>query len=133
MSEILFHCTIPGRVAIKKNSLQRKYSFAKKRTVTIASDRFLTWAVAAAAHLNRLQGWRSTITGPLEATYRFYFPDHQHEPDVSNCIEGPQDLLAKAGVIENDKQIMRVIAEKFFGQEPRTEIELRRYEAHHEL
>lgn len=120
----LFRCTLPGRVAIKKNSTQRKYSFARKRTVTMPSDRYCAWANSMIPYLHRARGTLSTITCLLEARYKFYFENHKNEPDVSNCIEGPQDLLQRTGIIEDDKLIVRVIAEKFFGEEPRCEIEL---------
>lgn len=65
---------------------------------------------------------------PLYVIYKFYFANRQAEPDVSNLIEGPQDVLQKAGIIKNDRLIMRVMAEKFFGVgEPRTEIEIYNY------
>jgi Holliday junction resolvase RusA-like endonuclease len=67
------------------------------------------------------------IDDPVIVHYRFYFLNRSGEADVSNLCEGPGDVLQKAGVIANDRQIMRIVAEKFFGHEPRVEIEIYKY------
>ena len=67
---------------------------------------------------------KAPLEGELEVHYEFYFENHQGEPDTSNCIEGPQDCLQEANVIKNDKQIKKLVAEKFFGTEPRTIIKI---------
>lgn len=131
---LLFRCTIPGRVCIKKNNLQRRYSFKKKQTVTMASDKYLAWQNTAVGHVKR-QMWKDPkalsqfpLTQTLHAKYFFYFQNHHGEADTSNCVEGPQDVLTKAVVIKDDKFIKSFTAEKFFGEDPRTVIELYEYE-----
>lgn len=75
------------------------------------SDRYLNWEQLAVMKLK--EQWKSApLMMPLEVRYEFHFKNRQHEPDVSNCIEGPQDALQKAGVIKNDKQIMKIIGLK---------------------
>jgi len=120
----LFTCSIPGRVGIKKNRTQRHYSFRLKRTITMPSDKYLSWARMAMPYVVQSRNHADTISDPLEAHYRFYFKNRANEADVSNCIEGFADLMQKAGVIKDDRLIMRLTAEKFFGEEPRAEVEL---------
>ncbi len=64
---------------------------------------------------------------PIEAHYEFHFKNGQAEPDTSNCIEGPQDLLQAHGVIGNDKQIVAIRAIKKLYLEPKTIIRLYAY------
>lgn len=127
MSQVVFRAVLAGRARVKKNSLQRKYSFAQRRTLTLPSDLYLAWEKAAVLDLKSQWGWRDPIDKPIILRARFYFKNRQHEPDLSNCLEGPQDALQKAGVIANDRLITRIYAEKFFGEEPRVEIELQEF------
>src|SRR5690349_22948794 len=122
---ILFKCTIPGRVAIKKNSKRIMRNGRTGRVWIGSSERHEAWTRTAVLYIAQARKGASTISEPLEARLNFYFKNHHAEPDTSNCIEAPQDALKKAGVISDDKIIKRVIAEKFFGEEPRCEIELR--------
>lgn len=123
--KLLFSCTVPGRAIVKKNT-QRTVGYGKSKHV-IYSPKYTTWK--RSAHLVFVQKHRArTITCLLEARYKFYFKNHQSEADVSNLVEGPQDELKNAHVISDDKLIMRIVAEKFFGEEPRTEIELYEFE-----
>lgn len=70
----------------------------------------------------------ASIDMPVTAIYRFFFKDRQAEADVSNLCEAPGDLLQKAGLLKDDRLICQLIALKFFGHEPRTEIEIHPYE-----
>lgn len=126
-SEALVVLVIPGRPKVLKNS--KRILGRGRRKIVLPSVAYAKWEAHALASL---RGRKSIalIDEPLTAHYRFYFANRQSEPDVSNLIEGPQDVLAKAGVIANDRLIMRVTAEKFFGRgEARTEISLYAYEA----
>lgn len=127
MSAPLFTCTIPGRPIVKKNT-QRVVGLRGGSRRVVYSANYTKWANAACtAVYGSLIVNRATIRHPITGVFRFYFKNYASEPDVSNLIEGPQDILTKCGVIEDDKLIKRVIAEKFFGHEPRVEIELYEY------
>ena len=120
----LFACTILGRPIVKKNT-QRTVGFGTRKRV-IYSPRYRAWeidAIAACKRANRTE----LLAMPLTAVFRFYFENKMAEADTSNLIEGIQDALKKAQVIEDDKLIIRIIAEKFFGETARTELELHKY------
>lgn len=129
----MFECEIPGRVGIKKNA---KRAFARYgRVIVLPSERYSAWEKMAQLYVikamqNKVGGVlvQSNKVFPIEdelhAEYEFYFKNYQAEADVSNCIEGPQDLMQKVGVIADDKQIQSLSAVKYFGHEPKTIIRL---------
>ena len=79
------------------------------------------------------------IQGPVFITYDFYFPiprstskvkrskmlkdelSHIKRPDASNCIKFYEDCL-KTIVIEDDSQVVEMIAKKHYSDHPRTYI-----------
>lgn len=104
-NEILFTTYLEGRAGIKKNSLQRKFSFKQQRTLTMPSDRYLDWERFTVVRLKRVWGFKPPISEPVIMRAVFGFKNHQHEADLSNLYEGIQDALQKAGVLVNDKLI----------------------------
>lgn len=119
---MLFSATILGRPIVKKNTARRY------RRIVCYSPKFIQWEKQALLQLGKLRKINPLIDFPIEARFRFYFTNKMAEPDVSNLIEGPQDLLKKAGIISDDRIIQRVTGEKYFGQEARTEIEIYKYD-----
>jgi len=118
---ILFQATIPGRVAIKKNSKQIIPGRGGRRPTLISSPKYLawermavTWLLKALLDQTSLEKERQ-ITCPVEVHMVFYFKSHLHEPDIDNCLGGPLDVLQKSGILQNDRQVQRVTAEKRFG------------------
>lgn len=84
-----------------------------------SSDTYLSWAQVAKAHLflQKIKMERDDylmfpMEGKLRLHIQFEMVGKQHEPDLSNLIEGPQDLLQEIGVIFNDKQIVEIEATK---------------------
>lgn len=122
----IFTLTLSGRPIVLKNSKRVIARGRGKKAIVLPSERYSEWEEIAMAVASRSANGPS-IDRPIEAKYRFYFATRQAEPDVSNLLEGPGDILQKAGIIKNDKLIMRVTGEKFFGEEARTEIELYDY------
>lgn len=126
--KLLVRATLPGRVGIKKNRTQRRYSFARKRTVTMPSDEYLIWERQAVAALQKHWNDRPAIDKAVHVRLTFWFLNHSGEPDLSNCYQGPEDALQKAGVIENDKLIRSHDgSRKRFGRQPCVEIEVYEY------
>lgn len=119
--------TIPGRVMVLKNSKRVIFRGPRRRASVLPSPQYSKWERHAANWL-RLSFKGHLIDWPCEAHFKFYFQNRQGEADVSNLIEGPADVLQKVGILKDDKLIMRVVAEKFFGSEPRCEISFYRYD-----
>jgi Holliday junction resolvase RusA-like endonuclease len=121
--EAQFSAEIPGRPYVKKNTKRVFGSGAKKRVVY--SPEFLRWQTMALFALKQtLAGQGSILRGELHASYIFYFKNRSGEADVSNLIEGIQDCLQTASVIENDKQIMSLDAQKIFNGLEKTVVKL---------
>lgn len=117
----LYKVTIPGRPGILKNG---KRIFRRgKKIIVLPKQKYASWEQSAIL-VCRAAMAGDTIRSRCEMIIRFYAKNLQHEADLSNMLQGPEDVLQKAGVIENDKLITRIRAEKFFDGEPRVEIEL---------
>ncbi len=110
---LLFEVMIPGRVRIKKNG--RQYIGRGKN---IPSKRYAEWEKMASAYvLTMFSRFRLNlpIRERVRAEFEFHFKNFKNEPDTSNCVEGPQDLLQKMRVIENDKLVVEFSAKKIIG------------------
>lgn len=121
--------TIPGRPIVKKNT-QRIVGSGKARR-RILSPKYLAWEQSAM--LNAMAVLKRSFKGhlvdyPIRLLLKFYFADRQAEADVSNLVEGPQDLLVKLGVLKDDRLVHELRAFKFFGHDPRTEISIFKYQ-----
>jgi Holliday junction resolvase RusA-like endonuclease len=119
--------TIPGRVGILKNSKRVIARGRGRRAIVLPSKHYAEWAKDAGRALSA-QRTVFLIDIPVEVHMRFYFANRQGEPDLSNCVQGPEDLLQAHGILANDKLIMACRLEKFFGHEPRVEIEIFKHE-----
>lgn len=111
--DLLFEVTIPGRVRIKKNGRQHI-----GRGKNIPSKLYSQWEKMASVHVLKMFS-RFRLNLPIKerirAEYEFHFNNFRNEADTSNCVEGPQDLLQKMRVIENDKLIVEFSARKVIG------------------
>ena len=115
---------IPGRVASKKNGKEIAFNRSTGRRFIRSSDKFKAWEISAKAELmaqkKELERQYGTmmfpLTGKLRLTIRFEMHGLRHEPDLSNLIEGPQDIMQELGIIENDKQITEIDAIKVMDQ-----------------
>lgn len=109
--------TLTGRVKSKKNSKQILKT-KTGRPFIASSKLFLQWEQEAilALRIQKLnlekQGQVFPIKGKIRLFMRFEMLGKQHEPDVSNLVEGPQDLLQALEIIENDKQVIELHALK---------------------
>lgn len=106
----IFTCEIPGRCMVKKNT-QRVFGTGKGKRVRY-SDQYNFWERVAQLTLAKRRV--PLIEAHIEVHFHFYFKNHRAEPDVSNLIEGPQDVLTKMGIIKDDRIIQKVVAEKHF-------------------
>ncbi len=120
LTEPLFNVRIQGRPAIKKNNYR---IFRRGRGSFIApSVKYKDWENDLVGRLLLRGKERLPIDFPVYMQATFHFKNHQHECDTSNCLEGIQDVLAKADIIKNDKLIYRILSEKVFDGEEFIEI-----------
>jgi len=129
---LLYRVEIPGRVAIKKNGQTRRFSPKAKRMVPCPNEKYIYWESVAATFMAREKRKFDTefpMNFPLHLKMTFFLSNHQSEPDLSNCYEGPQDALKRAGVIVDDKLVRSHDgSRKVFGQGPaRVVVEIYRF------
>jgi len=66
------------------------------------------------------------IKGEIDITYRFYLKNYART-DLDNLIKNLQDIIVKCGMIEDDRKIKRLVAEKFKSDEDRIEVDIKKY------
>lgn len=112
----LFHCYLPNRCPIKKNTAKR-YRFG-----VVYSDAYKAWEKESIPIMRiekMRQGIFKPIDYPIQVKAIFFYASHQWESDLSNALEGPNDLLTKCGIITDDKLIYSLDgSRKIFGQKP---------------
>lgn len=125
--KLLFRVVIPGRPYVKKNTgkVVRLYS---GRTTKISSQKFKAWEQSGTLVILQklLKHPMAPISKAVHVRMKFFFKDRGGEPDLSNLLEGPADLLKKCRVITDDRIIESFDgSRKVFGNsDPRTEIEI---------
>jgi len=76
------------------------------------------------------------LDGPLELRAVFYLPRPKsrqkdviwadRKPDVDNLLKPLKDALQSGGIIKNDSRLVRIFAEKLYGDPPRVEISVKK-------
>lgn len=137
--------TIPGRPTTKKNSqnaLPFKITFAKPGSKTrlrcptcgtklrtlfrlLQSDAYQNYETACLWHLKTYRGPK--FTGPVRVTCRYWMPNRRSWPDLPGLYQATADILEKAGIIDNDRNIVSMDGSEIMGvdrENPRVEIEI---------
>jgi len=102
------YINIYGRIPSKKNSKRIVRNGGK--TFVISSK---NWMDFEKAQLPRIEAL-SNLKSPYKVDYKFYLKG-KGNTDIDNMMAGINDLFEKAGVIDNDKNILHVTAEKIIG------------------
>jgi Holliday junction resolvase RusA-like endonuclease len=111
-----------GRPITKKNSQRIVLTKNNKRFI-IQSKQYLDYEKNCLWQL-KAQYKGETITDKLNLKAYYYMPDRRI-PDLINLLQSTCDILEKARIIENDKNIISFDGSKIMGinkENPRTEI-----------
>jgi Holliday junction resolvase RusA-like endonuclease len=122
----LITLTIPGRAMVLKNH-KRIFGHGGKKRV-LPSEKYMIWENQAMFSVVKQNKDKILIEREIIAVYSFYFENRSAEADVSNLIEGVQDIMVKAHLLKDDRLIMKLTAGKFFGYEPKTQVWLYSYD-----
>lgn len=71
---------------------------------------------------------RDRHEGPVHVIARYWMPDKRSYPDLTGLMQATADILEKAHIIDNDRNIVRWCGTNIVGidkQRPRCEIEIR--------
>lgn len=114
---------ILGRPATKKNSgrIVRCGKFPK----LLPSKAYEEYEQSA---LWQLKACRERYDGPVSVKALYWMPDRRSWPDWSGLTQATGDILQKAGIIRNDRDIVHWDGTRIAGvdkQRPRVEIEIR--------
>lgn len=100
---------IKGRIISKKNSKQ--VFKVKGRTIVTSSKAYKAYEEAA---LWQLKSCKERYTGALHVDYTMNVKG-KLDIDIDNAMASINDILQKAGVIDDDKNVMSVRAVKYRG------------------
>jgi len=118
---------IKGRPITKKNSQQIIRKGRSKRPSIIQSKQYLAYEEAALWQL-------STYSGPrfknkkLHVVCRYWMPNRRSWPDLIGLMQSTWDILEKAEIIDNDRNIFNPDGSRIMGidkNNPRVEIEIK--------
>lgn len=122
----MLNLILKGRPITKKNSQQIVLAKNGKRFV-IQSKQYLAYEKDCLWQL-KIQYKGEIITDKLDLQLHYYMPD-KRKPDLINLMQATCDILEKAKVIENDKNIVSFDGSMIMGidkDNPRCEIKIER-------
>jgi Holliday junction resolvase RusA-like endonuclease len=117
--------TLPGRPITKKNHQQ---ILVNRQTGKPFIDQSPQYKQYEEECLWRLLSFRAPrYSGKLIMRARYWMPDRRSWPDLFNLLQSTADILQKAHIIDNDRDIVRVDGSEIVGvdkENPRVEIEI---------
>jgi Holliday junction resolvase RusA-like endonuclease len=93
------------------------------RNLILPSETYRNYERTCLRSLKAYRGPR--FSGPIKLTARYWLPDRRWWPDLVGLIQATQDILQKAKVIDDDKNVARLDGSEIAGldkENPRAEI-----------
>lgn len=118
---------IPGRPCPKKNNPRvfcPRNCRGGRRPIFMQSETYCDYEKLALKHLLQY-GNLEPFTGLINVQAHYYLPNQRWWPDLAGLIQATGDILQKAGIITNDRNIKRFDGSEIIGVDkdaPRTEI-----------
>lgn len=111
--------SLSGELASKANSRQLVAYGGKPRI--IKSKKARDWTESALVELAVQNGRRAPMAGRVKLTAAVFYASRRPDLDVSLLM----DVLEKAGIYNNDRQVHEICATKFYDKErPRVEVKV---------
>lgn len=114
---------LPGRPATKKNHQQ--IFKTKGRTHLAQSDFYLRYETECLWRLKGYSGTRYKPNARINLCALYYMPDRRSWPDLIGLLQATSDILEKAGIYANDRDIVSYDGSRIAGIDklrPRVEI-----------
>lgn len=111
---------LPGRPVTKKN---HGVIASNGRPRLLPSKAYREYETSCLWFLKRY--WGPRFGGPVHITAQYWMPDRRSWPDLVGLLQATGDILQKAGIIANDRQIVSWDGSRIAGVDelrPRTEI-----------
>lgn len=101
--------TIPGRPISKKNHQQIVYVNGKP---VIIQSKYWAQYERFCCGTKRKPGWLAQwgniqFDKPVTLTCHYWLPDRRSRPDLGNLLAGTCDLLEAAGILKNDRLVVK--------------------------
>lgn len=93
-----------------------------KSPILLPSKAFVAYEAEC---LKQLKSCTERYEGAVEIKAEYWLPDKKWYPDLVNLLSATHDILEKAGVIDNDRNIISVDGSRIMGLDkanPRAEI-----------
>lgn len=122
---IMLNLILPGRPITKKNHQRIITNRRTGRPRVIQSKDYEAYETACLWHLKK---YRVKYTGPVQVTARYWMPNRRSWPDLVGLLQATCDILEKAGIIENDRNVVSLDGSRIMGvdkKNPRAEIEIK--------
>lgn len=113
------HIVILGQPVTKKNSQMARC--VNGRPMIIQSKVYRAYEKAALGSLGQYRGRR--FSGPVEVTVHYWLKDNRR-PDLNNLMAATADILEKAGIIRNDRDIISWDGSRIMGSSPNPRAEI---------
>lgn len=117
--------TIPGRPITKKNHQQIRKNRRTGGRFIAQSEAYQNYETECLWELKKYRGPK--FTGPIRLTCRYWVPDRRGWPDLPGLYQATADILEKAGIIDNDRNVVSMDGSQIVGidrESPRVEIEI---------
>lgn len=114
---------IKGRPITKKNSQQITYNPKLKRRQIVQSDQYQAYEEECLWRLKNYNG--PTFEGAIRIQTRYWMPNKRSWPDLVGLMQATWDILEKAGIIDNDRNVVNPDGSRIMGidrKNPRVEI-----------
>lgn len=116
--------TIPGRPITKKNSQQITYNSRTGKRGLIQSQQYRDYETECLWRLKSYRGPKFKDT-KLHVRCKYYMPNRRSWPDLVGLMQATWDILEKAGIIDDDGNIVNPDGTRIVGidkENPRVEI-----------
>lgn len=117
--------TIPGRPITKKNSQRIVTNPRTDNPRVIQSEAYCNYEEICLWRLRRYSGKR--YPGPVQIRALYWMPNRQSWPDLMGLLQATCDILQKAEIIVNDRNVTSLDGSRIVGvdkNDPRVEIEI---------
>lgn len=101
MPEEILHFVLSGQTYAKKNSQKVIYNKWLKRNIVVHSANYNKWEADCRKQMNFKKCYKLGIDYPIILKMHFYVKDKRNR-DLSNYLEGPQDLFVDMGLLKDD-------------------------------
>ena len=114
---------IPGRPITKKNSQQIRRNKTTGKAFIAQSEAYQNYETECLWRLKTYRGPK--FAGSVHLQTRYWMPDRRSWPDLPGLYQATADILEKAGIIDNDRDIVCMDGSRIEGvdkENPRVEV-----------